>query len=277
MKKTLLIIGILSFLALSPTSSVEASATQFTVEVYLTSKGENVNAMGGVLNYPRSWSVKDIRLEGPDLLYWIEAPEVEDFGQLRFSAIFPGGVQSLEKTTDLHLYAVDFWGEKEESDELAFSEKEFYLNHPTALPAESADFSYKIDNNSFFKKISTEDFFADINYSFEKDPITSEDRLVVESYRGNLASYDFFEKEGNFGSGQWLTVDGVQELGSSSTTVILNVRTPNGDDYEMVLRRSLLDQAVWIGLSGGGGVLILYLFYLAFKIFELKPEEITKA
>lgn len=276
MKKSRFIVGAITVLAMLSTGSVGATPTQFTVEVYLKSNGENVNALGGVLNYPRSWSVKDIRLEGPELLYWIEAPEVEDFGVLQFSAIFPGGVQNLEKTNELHLYAVDFWGDREDLDEMIFNEKEFYLNHPTALPATTADFTYKVTSNSFFKKISAENFFSNINYSFEKDPITSQNSLVVESYRGNLAAYDFFEKEGNFGSGEWLSVDGVQKLGSSSATVVLNVRTPEGHQYERVLRRSFVDQAIWAGLAGGGGLILFYLFYLAFKIFEFRPEDITK-
>lgn len=251
--------------------TARASATGFIVHVHLASQGENVNAFGGHFVYPEEWDLESITLPNHSLLYWIQAPEVQNPGTVEFSGIFPGGMQSVSsENKNLALFSVEFTGQEENLTALTFEAEEFFLNHPTALPGTQASFIYTVDNSSFIKELDRSELFSDFNYSFEKDPITQEDVLIFESYRGALASYDFFTKEGNLGGGTWESTNGVQSVDSNSTTILLNARSHEGNEYKMTLRQSLIDHVASFLAWGVGVITLLYLFRVLFKTFKLR-------
>lgn len=276
MKKTLFLFAFLVLAPLFSVASTSAMSEKFVMDVYISTEGENVNALGGTLNYPSSWEVHSITMKSPDLLYWIEAPKADQFGKVDFSGILPGGMNTISPSSDqIALYSIEFWGTSELLSQVSFTEKEFYLNHPTALAATLSDFTYEVSTNSFYTNLlNTASILSKINYTFTEDPVSKQSTLVVDTYRSNLASYEFFTKEGDFGTGQWLSMDGVQLLASTLSTVNLNVRTADGDEQNLILRRSFASELTWATALGAGSALLIYLFYACFKIFRQKPEDL---
>lgn len=245
---------------LLPRSSI-AVGEPFTMDVQIITSEENVNAFGGKLIYPKEWSVEEIILKSPNLLYWIEAPKELNPGEIAFSGIFPGGIENINSSNaETALFAIDFLGDVNIAAQAKFEEAHFYLNHPTALEAGQALFSYGLSSESPFETLTSPNLFNDVNYAFEKDPVSLEDVLVVDSYRGSLAAYTFNKKEGMW-FGEWESIDGVQALNSNISTVLLNIESDEGEEATLTLRKSLLYSIFWpLALSLSG----LALFYLGF-------------
>ena len=195
-----------------------------------------------------------------------------------FSAIVPGGVSGLNMGgSDLLLFTVEFLGVAESQDEVSFATQNFYLNHPTALVAADASFNYKISYSNYFQDEVSADLLKGVNTAFVKDPVTQAETLVVDSYRGDLGEYFFRVKEGDFGLGDWKEIDGISALASVSSTVQLQVISPDGEETQISLRRSLLAQSVVLAAGGIGSLFLFYLFYSAYRLATLRPQDIQKA
>ncbi len=260
-------------------SSTLAQVDRMTFDVYLSNEGENVNAFGGVLHYPASWSIDNITLQNAKLIYWIAPPGADTFGEISFSGVVPGGVQNLEaSTSDKLLYSIDFVGDDEAAlgGGVFFEEDEFYLNHPAALAATNASFTYSSRPTDLHGRYDYPATLLDLSFSFEKDPITGEPSLVLDSYRGELASYVFAKKEGDFNFNAWLPVDGVGTLDSSFSTVKLSVLDSEGIYHTLLIRSSflrvsLLTLTVILSLCAAA-----YIFIAALKMLRFKPKDMKK-
>jgi hypothetical protein len=113
--------------------NAEASAqvNYFTIDVYINSADEDVNAFGSTLAIPDSWTVEGLTLKDSDLIYWVEAPQVDVSQDMSFSGIFPGGVRNLKNYSNpLLLFSLNIYGDFGQIETMTF--KSIYLNHPGA-------------------------------------------------------------------------------------------------------------------------------------------------
>lgn len=266
-------------LALVLPSSVSARVDHMTFDVYLNSGEENVNTFGGVLHYPASWSVERVALKDSSFIYWINSPDKDSFGSVSFSGAIPGGVQNFEASdTKKLLYSIYFAGDIESSLEggVFFEEEEFYLNHPAALAATESYFTYSFRSTDTYGDFDLPGALLDLSFSFEEDPITRVPTLVLNSYRGNLASYSFESKEGDFNTKGWIPVDGIQALESSNSTVQLNILDSEGASQTLIIRKSPLRISLVILGVVLFSCLVFYLFNAAFKILHFKPQDLKQ-
>lgn len=263
---SLLLMLLLSFAG----STAVADTNYFSVNVYFDSATEDVNAFEASLKYPSSWSVEGVTLKDSDLIYWIQNPQAIGEGDFSFSGIFPGGVQNSKNySSPLQLFTVDFSGDLDLATQLALGNSSIYLNHPMALEATEAFIDYELDPSA--KSVVPSNFSAldHLDYEFVTDPISGKEALVINTFRGALASYTFEVKEGDFGRGGWSSVNGVRMLNSDTSTVELFVASPSGDEERFVLRSSMARYGLMVlGVAGGTG-LILYLFFLAAKTLRV--------
>lgn len=243
-----------------------------TLDVYLDSQGENVNAFQGTLHFPKTWSIERVDLRDSKTIYWIENPRATlESNSMSFSGIIPGGVGHLDgaDTTQL-LYSIDFYGYAPESADVSFSDTLFYLNHPATLKAEKAYF------NSTLRPSDTQDIFTEdgdllgLQFSFTTDPVTHENVLLLNSTEGKFASYTFREKEGDLNFSNWLPVDGLQILESNASTVLLSSVDDAGGTHELLLRSSFLHQFFWWMITFFFVLFTVYLLVAAYRIFRLK-------
>ncbi len=73
------------------TSEAPAVGEPFFVTLFLDGEGESINAVEGILSYPRdSMVLKDIRDGNSSVNIWVEKPVDTDKG-IRFAGIIPGG------------------------------------------------------------------------------------------------------------------------------------------------------------------------------------------
>jgi hypothetical protein len=263
--------GVVFLLGLVPLT--EAQTDHMTLSIYLNGEGENVNTFGGTLQVPTGWDLEQVHLQSPEVIYWIEVPSIESKGLVKFSGMIPGGIQYINVGSEAPLlFSLDFSGENltENSSGLSFFDTAFYLNHPAALEATSAHFETQLSTTDAFKKYYQGNSLSSLHYSFEEDPITHQPALVINSLEGDLASYRFLEKEGDFGifSG-WMPVDGMQVLNSTSSTVSLNVLASDGTEQTMLLRSSLLRHSLYVFVGILFGLLAIYLFKSALAIFQV--------
>ncbi len=261
---------VLSLLCLGTTSSLtDANHDYFTVNVYLDSATEDVNAFEAELKYPATWDIERIKFKDSDLIYWVQTPQENLNGVMDFSGIFPGGVQNLKNySSPLKLFSVEFAGDLEDATQVNLIGENIYLNHPMALEATDASISFEVDSSvsrSFETDVSP---LSHLDYEFTVDPISGQDALVVNTYRGALASYKFELREGDFGQGLWSRVNGVALLKDFNSTVKLFITSPDGEELRLVLRSSMTRYI----LIGSGVVLgtafIFYLFFLAFRALQ---------
>lgn len=281
MKQLLLSIFVLSLLALGA-PNVSAQSEYFTLEVYLSSADEDVNAFETTLALPNSWVVEDLILKDSDLIYWIETPEKNIEGDMNFSGIFPGGVQNLKNySTPLLLFSLNVRGEFELVEGTEFLNTHIYLNHPMAIEAERSEFLFKIHAGKEALLLNDISALDDLDYSFTTDPVSGETSLVINSYRGALAAYIFEVKEGDLWTADWFRINGVSALSANNSTVSLFVTAPDGDQEKLVLRTSILHtgfvaMAVLLCLC-----LVAYLFFLSLRILPFtpsvrRPRDLTK-
>lgn len=263
-------------LLLSASPRVQADGFPFMVDVSIRNNGEDVNAFGATMVLPDSWSVAEVELQNPELLYWITAPNGEKKNQVTFSGIFPGGITNISSASEgMMLFTMKVNGDIALEKGVTFESTKFYLNHPTALEATDTFFSYKTHSvkptdNSFF-----DDHFF-LNYSFATDPVTDLPALVLDSYRGNLPDYTFEKREGDFGLGEWIPVDGLQSLESSVSTVLLNIRAPDGTEQTVVLRRSwVMTASVLLGLLVSA-LLVVLVFRAAWLVLRVQPGDLAR-
>lgn len=251
----------------------EASAQvdHFTIDVYLDSADEDINAFASSLEIPDSWSVESLTLKDSDLIYWVQAPEVSLHENTIFSGIFPGGVRNLKNySTPLLLFSLNIYGDFERIEAVNFSNSHVYLNHPMALEAEQSEFLYKIRDT---ETLSLTDIsaLADLDYDFMDDPVSGEHSLVLNSYRGALAAYSFEVKEGDFWFEDWFKINGVTALNGQSSTVSLFVTAPDGEQATLVLRQSLVRTGfIGLGILLCFGV-VAYLFKLSLRVLRFNP------
>jgi hypothetical protein len=272
------LISLTGLVLLLPSSAV-AHTDRMTIDVYLNSGEENVNTFSGVLHYPAAWSVEKIRLKNSPLIYWIDPPGVDVFGSIHFSGAIPGGVQNLGAVdSEKLLYSIDFVGQDEATlgGDVFFDDEEFYLNHPAALAATQTSFTYSYRATDTYGSFDLPTTLMDLSFSFEEDPITGDPALVLDSYRGNLAAYSFWGREGDFNSNDWISVDGVQVLESSSSTVKLSVLDDEGGYHTLVLRRSPLRVSLFFVGIGLFLCMVFYLLRAPSKIFRSFPRAIIR-
>ncbi len=260
----------LSFLCVGTSSTLtQAEHDYFTVNVHFDSATEDVNAFEAILRYPSSWDIENIKFKDSDLIYWVQAPQENLNGILEFSGIFPGGVQNLKDyTSPFQLFSVEFAGDLSQSTQVSLTDSKIYLNHPMALEATEAKMDFDVNTSvsgTFGSDVST---LRHVNYEFTTDPISGANALVINSYRGALASYKFEMREGDFSEVIWSRVNGVALLDDINSTVKLFITSPDGVETHLVLRSSM---ARYLMIGSGvviGTVLIFYLFLLAFRAFQ---------
>lgn len=252
-------------------SSVLAREDQFTVDIYFQSEDEDVNTFGTSLELPDSWRIDKVALKDSNLIYWVEAP-VEKFGEtISFSGIFPGGVRNLNNyRSPLLLFSIQVSGDISLSNQLFFENTEIYLNHPMALEASTSRFASQVRaiEKSMLLDLAALD---DLDYEFTVDPVTNVHSLVLNNYRGALASYIFELQEGDFWLGEWSRINGVASLNAQTSTVSLFITSPDGEQETMVLRSSFFRTlAIAFGVIGGL-LIMIYLFILSLRVLRFDP------
>lgn len=264
--------AILAFaICLLASSSVLAREDQFTVDIYFQSEDEDVNTFGTSLDLPDSWVIDGLVLKDSDLIYWVEAPAENRDGTLSFSGIFPGGVRNLNNyRSPLLLFSLNVSGDISLSEGILFENTEIYLNHPMALEASTSRFSsqVRVTEGGTVLDLAALD---SLDYEFTVDPVSGDHSLVLNNYRGALASYIFELQEGDFGLGDWARINGVASLNAKTSTVSLFVTSPDGEQETMVLRSSLFRTLAIVFGVIGGFILLIYLFILSLRVLRFDP------
>lgn len=95
----------------------------FSVEVFLDTEGENINALEGSIILPEGVTLSEIRYRGSVVSLWLSPPAERAKGTIDFEGVLPGGYQaSPERLGSGNLFTVALTADREGTARFSFGE-----------------------------------------------------------------------------------------------------------------------------------------------------------
>jgi hypothetical protein len=124
-------------------------STPFSVEVFLDTEGENINAIEGTILLPEGFSVSEVRYQGSVVSLWLSAPAMRVPGTVDFAGVMPGGYQATpERTGRGNLFTLVLSARQPGTSRLSLgAETSVYANEGTRIPASKGNATIQILNS----------------------------------------------------------------------------------------------------------------------------------
>jgi hypothetical protein len=116
----------------SPDKTVNSEEV-FSVTVALDSEDAKVNALEGVLVFPSTLEVEEVRDGNSIVNFWVDRPHIETAGAIAFSGVLPGGYQG----TGGYLFTVLFKAHEKGKASISLRNAIVYQNDGKSTPLSS--------------------------------------------------------------------------------------------------------------------------------------------